>query len=275
MAETRSVYNITFDKGLDKASRPFEGDPSRALDELNYLYDGGKVRKRYGHNHLLNLEPTRYHRVGFDGTVSASTSTNTTRFNGLWHFKAEDGKRHLIAHIGKLLYELRQDGERWIAEPIEANTQIAAYSDDGLPDCYEFENYRSVAVVGGYSLYFFGGNKYMCLRYNPSTEVTYRTFEPVEDAPGTYIPTTSISITYERARASGRAQLDEVNLLTKKRRNELLSGVGYPDGAENLPRYYEYVLDSPMVSKEGERDSDMALFRMTLREREKEETDNG
>lgn len=273
MAEARSVYNITFDKGLDKASRPFEGDPSRALDELNYVYDGGKIRKRSGHNHLLNVEPTRYYAVGFDGSVNPSLSTNGTRINGLWNFKAGDGKRHFIAHIGKLLYELSQDGEQWVATPIEADTQVAAYAESDFPKCYEFEDYRSVAVVGGYSLYFFGGNKYMRLRYNPANEVTYRTFEPVEDGTGTYIPTTTISITYERARASGRAQLDEVNLLNRKRRNELLSGVGYPDGVENLPRYYEYVLDSPIVCKE--RVNDMALFRMTLREREKEETDNG
>lgn len=273
MAEDRSVFNITFDKGLDKASRPFEGDPSRALDALNYVYDDGRVRKRSGHNHLLNIAPIRYYAVGFDGSVNPTLSTNGTRINGLWNFKAEDGKRHFIAHVGKLLCEIKQDGERWLAEPIEADTQVASYADGNYPKCYEFEDYRSVAVIGGYSLYFFGGNKYMRLRYNPANSVTYRTFEPVEDGAGTYIPTTTISIPYERARADVRQSLDEVNLLNRKRRNELISGVGYPDGAEGLPKYYEYVLDSPIVC--ADRIKDMAEFRITMREREREETDNG
>ena len=68
MSETRKTYAITFNKGLDKASLPFQADPSRALDEINYVYRDGKVQKRHGYTELINVAKTYYTIVKFDGT---------------------------------------------------------------------------------------------------------------------------------------------------------------------------------------------------------------
>ncbi len=263
MSENRKTYTITFNKGLDRLSLPFEADPARALDELNYVYREGRVQKRHGYNELLNVEPTYYVKVGFDDVSSGVYAQNTTEWNGIWRFKAEDGEYHLIAHIGKLLYEIEEEDGYWEANPITANS--TTYLKDGnlYVSCYEFESYKSVAVIGGKSLYFFGGNHLMRLRYRAGS---IRTFQAVEDNASTYIPTTTISITYENAIASGRQTYDQVNLMSRFRKNTLLSGVGKPSDSDIVTEHYEYTLDSPMICKNNA--TDMASFSMTITERE-------
>lgn len=265
MSETRRTFTITFDKGLDKTSLPFEANPARALDELNYVYRDGKVQKRHGVNELLNVRPTRYVAVSFDAGQSAEYALNTTEWNGIWNFTAEDGLEHLIAHIGKLLYELSEEDGYWEAKPITANTNTFVHDGETYVSCYEFENYKSTAVIGDKALYFFGGNKLMRLRYKTGS---IRTFEPIEDGADTYIPTTTISITYENAIASGRQTLDQVNLMARFRKNQLLSGVGKPTDTKTVTKNFEYTLDAPLICKDEA--TDMAAFNIILREREME-----
>ena len=263
--ESRSEAVFTYSKGLDKASKPFEADPSRALDELNYVYRDGKVQKRHGLNELLTVKPTEYIKVGFDGTEATSASMNAVEWNGIWRFKAEDRKYHVVAHIGKLMYEVYEENGSFKCEPITSGTGISTRSSSDYPKCYEFEDYRSVAVVAANSLYFFGGNKFMRLRYMVAGDVSYRIFSPVENDSATYIPTTTISITYEGAQAGSRASLDQVNLMSDFRKNLLLSGVGFPPEEEKVPEYYEYTLDSPLIARN--RALDMASFSIVLQER--------
>lgn len=262
MAEQRNTYSIVFNKGLDKASLPFEGDPSRALEELNYVYRDGKVQKRYGTLELLNVKPTHYSKVEFDGTATGGQSVNTTEWNGIFRFKGEDGLYHLIAHIGKLLYEVSETDGGWEAKPITANTTTYSYGGETYVSCYEFESYKSTAFVGANSLYFLGGNQFMRLRYKAGS---IRTFLPVEDGPDTYVPTTTISITYEGAVASGRQSYDQANLLSRFRKNLLLGGTGKSDDSTLVPKDFEFTLDSPIVCKDVA--TDMAAFSMTIRER--------
>ena len=266
MSEMRKTYSITFNKGLDKSSLPFEANPARALDALNYVYRDGKVQKRFGVNELLNVEPTHYAIVNFDGTANGAFSVNSTEWNGIWRFVGEDGKEHLIAHIGKLLYEVSEEDGYWNVTPITANS--TTYSRDGYTyySCYEFESYKSRAVIGNKALYFLGGNKFMKLRYKVGS---IRTFVPVEEDTDTYVPTTTISITYENAITSGRQSLDQVNLMTRFRKNLLLSGIGKPTDSAILTKNFEYTLDSPLICKD--RITDMAAFTMTLKERRKAE----
>lgn len=264
MAEKRKSYSIAFNKGLDLASLPFEANPARALEALNYVYRDGKVQKRHGVNELLNIKPTCYIRIKFDGSASEDYEVNTTEWNGLWLFEAEDGKKHFIAHIGKLLYELEEEDGFWEAKPITANSTTRTMNGEIYYSCYEFESYKSAAVVGNKALYFLGGNKLMKLRYKAGS---IRSFLPIEDGEDTYIPTTTISITYENALASGRQSLDQVNLMSRFRKNLLLSGVGKAS-SNVLTKNFEYTLDSPIVCKDLA--TDMAAFSMTLREREAE-----
>ncbi len=265
MAESRKTYSITFNKGLDKASLPFEANPARALDALNYVYRDGKVQKRYGINQLAQTKSVNYRVIRFDGTTTNYYVTSSEfRLNGLWHFLAEDGAYHTIAHIGKLLFEVVDNGDEVVLTPFKASTNTTTYNGVNYIHCYQFENYKSVAIIGNKSLYFFGGNKLMRLRF-PSAG-TY-SFKPVEDDENTYIPTTTISITYRNAKASGRASLDQVNLMTQWRKNRLLSGVGTNDDDDNLSETgigYIYQLDAPIVGKSS---GDVLKTRITITRR--------
>ena len=90
---------------------------------------------------------------------------------------------------------------------------------------------------------------------------------PVEDSDLVPIPTTTILISYQDATNNGRASLDKVNLLTKWRKNMLLSGIGKLKET-NTTKYYDYTLDAPLISKnEDELKKDMSKFEMIIEER--------
>ena len=266
MREKRHTHSCVFDKGLEVGSNPFETNPARALDALNYLYRDGKVQKRFGFTELLNVRPTNYVKVNFDGSVAEGFRRNGVAWNGIWEFKAEDGERHVVAHIGKLLYEVvGMDGDSPEAKPITYSSDTVLSGTVRYVYCYEFLDYRSQIALGANRLYFLGGNQFMRLRFFKSGGNTVTEFVPVANASGTYIPTTTISITAEYAVASGRASLDDVNLLHDFRYNTLLTGVKRDSGKVKVSKDYRYVLDAPIVCRDVNRD--MAAFSMTLRER--------
>lgn len=270
MGEKRKTYAITFNKGIDKASLPFEASPARALDALNYLYRDGKVQKRYGVNHLLNVEETKYYAtIG----VGAEVQTNATDFNGLWRFKAEDGAYHMVAHIGKLLYEVvKDDKDDYSLYLFSYGRYLPIGGHTARPRCYELENFKSTAVIGNRSLYVFGGKKLLRVRFVTNAQATSgysMSCVPVTKDESTYIPTTSISITYRNAKASGRASLDQANLMTPWRKNLLLSGVGIDkDNAlvyDDSSIGYVYQLDGPIVGKALEDDVSNIRVKITRR----------
>ena len=262
MAEKRKTFSIVFNKGIDKASAPFEADPSRALEAVNYVYREGKVQKRYGAVDFCNVSETQYVVVDFSTeAVGTTVKTNAKNYNGIWKLTAEDGQEHIVAHIGKLLYEIKKENGEYTAVPIAAKTGLYggyAYK------CYEFENYKSTAVIGNNALYFLGGNKLMKLRFSAVSGIA--SLSPVEDGSETYIPTTTVSITYKNSIQGERASLDGVNLMTQWRKNELLSGTGKdpnaPDDSEKA--LFVYQLDAPIVSKLG---SDIKKVRIRITRR--------
>lgn len=259
MAESRKTYSITFNKGIDKASLPFEANPARALDELNYIYRDGKVQKRHGFKHILQYEAEEYYARG-DNLLR----TNETQINGIWRFLAEDNQYHTVVHIGSLLYELDEDNElhlffyaRW--RPLDGPSHL-------YPKCYDLLNEKSTAVIGNKSLYVLGGKTLLRVRFR---QVEGRTAVPISEDEDTYIPTTTISITYQNAKVSGRSSLDQVNLVTPMRKNRLLSGVGLNDGGSlvysDSTYGYVYQLDSPIVVSVSSNFSDHFKIRISRR----------
>lgn len=248
-SSNRKTYQINQFLGVDYSTQKFQINNNRAIDILNYIYKDGVVQNRNGITQIINVKPTQYVAVGEE-----EIKTNETNFNSMWQFLAEDNKRHIIAHIGKLLYEIKNiDNELEIElEPLKVNGK-----------CYEFENYNSQAFVGANKLWFLGGNKYMVLRFVNINNLEYMTLEPVEESDLVQIPTTTISITYANAKVMMRHSLDRVNLLTKWRKNGLLSGIG-KDENNTISNYYDYTLDSPMVL---EKESDITDISLEIQER--------
>ena len=245
MSETRKTFSITFNKGIDKASLPFEASPARALDALNYVYRDGKVQKRFGVNMIAHA-PTVY----FVPEGGSRRTANTKTINGIWRFLAEDDQYHTIVHIGRLLFEYKEVDGGYTLTFFAYGTIRPINSHLPTPLCHDLLDAKSVAVIGNKSLYVFGGKHLLRVRFKPEEE---HSCTAVYNDPDTYIPTTTVSITYQNAKVSGRASLDQVNLMTGWRKNRLLSGVGLNDGGNALYGStvygYVYQLDGPIVEK--------------------------
>lgn len=256
----RNVLSVNRFLGLDLTSPMFNIVDGRAIDLMNVIYKNERVEGRNGIEQILQVKYYQYVRMNFDGKLDNLIYTNGTNINSIWSFVGEDNKQHIIAHIHKLLFEIKNIED---IDNIELAPITLGYKQNGYDVCYEYEDIKSMAFVSGKKLWFLGGNKYMVIR----TQENGVTALPVEDSDMCPIPTTTISITYQDSIVNGRASLDKVNLLTKWRKNRLLSGTGKQKEATTT-RYFDYTLDAPIVSKNEEQlKLDMAQFEMYLTER--------
>lgn len=239
--------------GVDLTSpRNAVGD-GKGIYSMNYVMRDGKARKRHGYEQIAKAPSDFVRLKRFDGTNDPSSSLrNSPRINGMWHLIGEDGKEHTVAHIGRLLYEVKGISSR------PTFSLLGATSLSGATYCYWFLDQRSYATVGQNRLWFLGGNRYMVVRFLAGGA----TVEPVSDSSVTYIPTTTIGITYTDAITGKRSGLDYPNLMSKFRRNMLLSGVGKKE--KPTTQYYEYTLDAPIVC-ESEGDMGKAYEKIRIR----------
>lgn len=278
---TRYRAGVSRFGGIDLSPNRFLVSSDHAIAELNYVFDGSDVSKRKGYRQILAFPKVAYYALGFDknpmdqytseeiSALKLPFRENGQKVNGIWDFVGEDGKSHVVAHVGKLLFVI--DAEDETASPLSL-APVATLEGSAYPT-WEFLDMRSMAFVGNRRLWFLGGNKFVVLRFPPDGSGVFP--QAVEDSPDTYVPTTSVSITYEGAKASGRTTLDPVNLMTRWRKNLLLSGVGKNSDATEGSKYFEYVLDGPLypVDREGisnnhnEALKTMASFRMTIEHR--------
>lgn len=244
----RQTLNITQFGGVDFSSQRFNVASHRAIDLQNFLYKDGIIQKRGGYEELFDIKPISYLVKSFDSSEAQSTivNVNPVNFNGIWSFVAEDNQKHIIAHIGNLLFEITNHDNESI-DFIPLSNEIATFlGSDNLPyhRYFRYEDYKSFAFVGSNRLWFLGGNKFMVIRFLSDSTLSIM---PVEDSEQTFIPTTTISIAYKNAITSGRSGLDYANLLTMWRKNTLLSGIGKKESDYTRTLYYEYTLDAPLI----------------------------
>lgn len=254
-SKSRNITGVINFSGVDYATQRFKASQNKAIDILNFIYKDGVIQKRQGIEELFALNPTYYIPIDVEPTTY---KVNDLNFNGIWTIKGEDNKLHVVAHIGKLLYELKENNEVVL---ITTSSKTEALNGNIYYEAYEFENYKSSAFVADNKLYFLGGNKFMCIRFLSQDRVD---IYPIEDHSETYIPTTTTSITYKDSAISGRASLDKVNLLTQWRKNELMSGTLKNENEKTKTNFYEYTLDSPLITKE---EQDMSNILIILEER--------
>lgn len=265
---TRHQLDVKSFLGVDYSTQKFLIADGHAIDLKNYIYKDGVMQKRNGVEQVLIVKTFEYIPANFETQTEPlveeihSNEENKT-INGMWKFEAEDGKKHVVAHIGKLMYEITDIDNDFIeAKPI--TTGQATVDGEIHYLAYEFEDYKSFAVVGGKKLWFLGGNKYMCLRFvlvNPTT--TRAMFFALEDSDHTPIPTTTISITYKNSIVNRRMGLDNVNLLTMWRKNKLISGTSKQEDEKTKTTFFEYTLDAPLIVKDRK---DMADIEVTIEE---------
>ena len=260
---TRRQFQINAFSGVDYSTSKFLIGDGKAIDLKNFILKNGVVQKRDGYEQILYIKDFEYIPSDFSNQTSPlveeiRTNKNNKTINGVWRFEGEDGKEHIVAHIGKLMYEISNIENDYIsAEPITLGTSSVNGEIHDL--CFEFEDFKSFAVVGGKKLWFLGGNKYMCLRFLNDRI----SFFAVEDSDYTPIPTTTISITYKNSIVNQRTSLDNVNLLTMWRKNKFISGTTKNEDEKTKTIFYEYTLDAPIIVKDN---SDMADITLTIEE---------
>lgn len=246
----KKIASINGFGGVDYSTRKFLVDQNRAIDLKNFIYKDGVIQKRNGYEEILKVKKQHYIPLGFDGINknNGNSKENKSNINGIWRFKAEDGFYHVVAHIGYLLYEINNISYK----NIEAVPIATKYENDNQgnprPVCYEFEDFKSCAFVGGNKLWFLGGNQYVCIRFQEATEEG--TITVLEDSEITPIPTTTMSITYTDSPIAQRHSLDKVNLLTQWRKNKCISGT-FIDRGDNIrtSTFWEYQLDTSIKEK--------------------------
>lgn len=252
--------------GVDYSSQKFLVANGRAIDLKNFIFTGNVVEKRHGYEQLFLVDDFEYVPADFDNPSTAllnEAHTNEKNVNNIWAFEAEDGNVHMIAHIGKLLYEVKNLGNDNISvTPIYASNQLADVGGVPYHLAFEYENYKSQAFVGGKKLWFLGGNKYMCIRYRTSQVEVFA----VENSDRTPIPVTTISITSNGSTVSQRLSLDKTNLMTEWRYNKLITGTPRNEEQKTQKTFYEYTLDAPLIPKTQR---DMANITVVIEERGK------
>lgn len=235
----RKQLDISTFLGVDYSSSEINVSNARAVDMCNVVYKDKVNQKRNGWQQTLKIEPFVYY------TSNGEQKTNTTEINGVWSFLGEDNKTHIIAHIGSLLYELKniEDFLFSSATPL-VNREVVGGEIRNIAT--ELLNYKSTAFIGDKRLYILGGNFYYVLRYTDSGF----DLRKVEDDKDTYVPTTRIGVTYKDSLIAGSNVYDDVNLLTQWRKNKLVSGTYIDDGVNvRTTRFFDYELESAITPK--------------------------
>lgn len=248
----RKVLPIAAFGGVDYSSQKLQVSPHRAVDLLNFVYKDGTIEKREGFTQLAVAPSTNYISFPLTGTSPYKVETNTKHFNGIWHFLAEDGEYHTVAHIGKLLYEVKELTGK-IVEFHLLSKVSNVYGEDLFTHeaTYEHLDQKSMAFVGNNRLWFLGGNMFMLIGFKSDGTIIY---EPVEESSYTYVPTTTIAITYANSIVKGRSGFDYANNMTMWRKNTCLSGTGKSEEDLRQTKYYEYTLDAAIKTKNSKED---------------------
>lgn len=245
MAREVQTLEIREFSGLDTASPLLQVDAKRAIDILNMIrLDEKSVQSRKPWEQIGEAPEFTYNKKELvNGVETWVEIENPRQFNGLWDFTGEDGKNHVIAHIGNILFELDGIGQGKSFQDIKFYPLVETIKENGeeYTTAIELVNDKTKAVASGNRLYIMGGLKYLCLRFNKNGCF----LDIVEDSELVYVPVTSTGGTYTDSPVNQRTQLDKVNLLSSKRKNKLLSGTLLEgNNVVRTTRFFEYSLDA-------------------------------
>lgn len=246
----RNLFHLPKIKGVDFTSPLLSVEDARAIEMSNLLTkEFGRLQKRKPWEQITpSLEFSYYKTI--NGVLNKVD--NPINLNALFSFVAEDGKEHVVAHIGKCLFEVTGLGrEKDFKEII-----FTPLCNSDKTDVIELVNEKTKAVTSGNRLYIMGGTKYLMVRFYEENNLNKWDLVVVEDSKYVYIPTTSIGITYADSPVAGRSQLDDVNLLSSLRKNKLISGTLFKgNNVIRTTRFYEYELDGDIDTEDEFDDS--------------------
>lgn len=209
-------------KGVDFSSSPLRVHSNRASNMRNFINEYGVNRKRNGWNELFRIED-------IDG--------NAQPINGIFQF-IKGKRKDLLVHAGNRIYRIVKEGGEYSYEDITlSSTYLPAKVNPSI-----LTNTRSQAFVNQGKCYIIGCGDYLVWgSWNEGKTYELRRVVNNED---TYIPTTTISIDDDSISDDTRGNLDDVNLLSSLRKNQLL-GRAFKEGETSLT----WTLDSGKVDE--------------------------
>lgn len=212
-------------KGVDFSSSPFRVSQNRATDMKNLINEYGVNHKRHGWREIRDFKP-------YDSEESFA-------INGVFEYR-HGGRRELLIHAGSRMF--RVDASGGISDKL---TEYECISEG-----FTLKDEKSQAFYSGGRLYIVGVGDYLV--YGSWDGETYELRRVYGDA-DTYIPTTTISIDNDAREAdTARATLDQVNLLTPYRKNQLLGASltsTAEDGSEIVAESMTWTLDSGYIDE--------------------------
>jgi len=230
-------------RGVDY--RPIEMQVANynAVEIENFIFRDNANQKRMGYEQLLNIPIQSY--VDLEDNQSKTNTSNNV--NGLWTFIDENGNKRFIAHIGSLLYEISGiDGAFYkmtykLIKDTNNKTMTLLDRPSGTYSAFSDKG-KLFILSGNYYYALYSGEK---ASSDFGIQCSDLVFIKVADSSISYIPTTTIGITYKDSPVKSNTSLDKVNLLSKFRKNKLVSGTFMDDGeTTRTTEFYDYELDS-------------------------------
>lgn len=187
-------------KGVDFSSSPLKVQTNRATEMSNFINEYGVNKKRNGWNELI--------RIKHNGV--------NQKINGIYSFQI-DGEDIILVHAGKRFYKLNYNSTSKEYSAVDI-TSSSTYTNASV-DITRLKDTRSQMFLADGKAYFIGCGDFLVYgKYSGSLQL-----RRVYNNEDTYIPTTSISIDNDAATTdTNRAVLDNVNVLTNKRKNQML-----------------------------------------------------
>lgn len=259
---SKKTYTVDTFYGVDYTRTQLNTADNHAVEISNIIYKDKINQKRKGWQQIAQIIPLHYYVEEIKGV--ATEKTNTTEVNGVWTFIGGDRKKYIIAHIGKLLYKIEGfgEGKSFLDSKYSLITTTKSFNGKDYEMSLELENAKSEAFYGQNRLYILGGNKYYVLR----VEDNKLSLNEVEDDEETYIPTTTVGITYKDSAVEMAAPLDDVNLMTQWRKNKLVSGTYVDDGVSlRTTQYWDFQLDSSVSCKKPTDINDISITIKTIK----------
>lgn len=192
---TQKTYDLRFNdfKGVDFTNSKLKTASNRATKMKNMIYDG-KNHKRPPFIETLKLE----------GNI-----------NGCWSFTDNYQNKHTIVHCGNDLYKIIKDDD---SDGFDINS-IYTKAVKITPVGVTINDEKSNAIASDERLYMFVGTYLVYGTWNSGTSYEVREVANDED---TYIPITTTNISSEESLLNTRLSLEEVNMLSSKRKNKCI-----------------------------------------------------
>lgn len=198
--KTRRTLQLSDFKGVDFSSSALSVRRDRASNMRNFINEYGVNKKRNGWNELC--------RIRLNGKAQ--------RINGIFQY-VSGSRRETLVHAGQRFYRLKNTDGTYSVEDI---TLTSTYLPAKV-DVTKIKDQRSQAFFNKGKAYIIGCGDYLV--YGSWDEGTTYELRRVANNIDTYIPTTSVSIDNDSVTDDvTRASVDDVNLLSSRRKNQLL-----------------------------------------------------